>query len=968
MRRAVLPCLPNQFLVVPGRRAHEHAATRGRQRVGGDGGVFQRVPAFLQHDALLGVHDLGLHGRQAEEFGVEAGDVIEKTAPFGHAAPVRLGVRVVEAGHVPATGRYLRHPVRAGQQQVPKLVGVVGAGIATGHADHRDGVRRRHVRAKFRAKLRAKLRGERGRRRLLPGHIPRNRRDTLAHGGGQTLEGGMVVEIARLQPGGEAGVDGMRQFDAADGIQAQVEERHVAGNVLRVHLQRTRQHGGQGAGNITGFDPGHGSDHGRGVGQWSQTDALMGGGLMGGGGLMDGGLMGGGKRTQAHTARRGGRRHGRRHGRRGGPGPCPGLRLRLSRQAVETPTHLVGTERGRMHGQFLLDHGGQFGQQPAGEFAFQGLQGFARLVGQTAGKGQRLASDVGGGGEDRLGAQRLQLRSGEGLSGVHHPGGDIGPQPLLQDQGRTHSGREAVTGEHRAEQAFLRHHHHVGVKSEQQSPARGVALDRRDHRNVAVQQSAIHERDVAEPRPALGDVGQYLGSGAHAENAVRAGDDDRFVPGLLVDGREGLHQPQHQIVGEHVAVGPVPHGDQGDFTLDRLQRDGISGPGAGPDFPIRDAGGLVPGRSGWGRRRRRGSGGGGLVPVTLALIGIGRQTHPPAPGVSVQGRPRNLAALDPQRRQGGEVAVRQGLVRPRPGIGGSVGGAPLMQAGGAPAVQEGGKSRPDLSRIRRHQRQPFRHLLPAGLQGEGDVGENRRRLPRESGQLGDDGLQAGGRHAELQGQPGAEAGLDAPDPFKERRLIHSKVGRMIVDGNIAGPGAQHIGERRKRRAFRAFAVGGGRERVEKLSRGLAQGAGSPGRKRQQDRPGHPVGSPRRRKVFLDHQMSVGTAGAERGKAGAARPGGAVGPFGRNPRPGPALEVERNLVPFDIGIERVGMERGHQFPPAQLQHQLGQPGDAGRRLQMADGRFGRADGAAPPGGDAGRAEGLGQPRDLDGIAQ
>ena len=71
---------------------------------------------------------------------------------------------------------------------------------------------------------------------------------------------------------------------------------------------------------------------------------------------------------------------------------------------------------------------------------------------------------------------------------------------------------------------------------------------------------------------------------------------------------------------------------------------------------------------------------------------------------------------------------------------------------------------------------------------------------------------------------------------------------------------------------------------------------------------------------------------------------------------------------DVRIELVGMQARHQLPVLHLQQHLGQPGDARRRLQVADVRLRRADRAELRVASCRCAKRLRQPGDLDRIAQ
>ncbi len=80
-----------------------------------------------------------------------------------------------------------------------------------------------------------------------------------------------------------------------------------------------------------------------------------------------------------------------------------------------------------------------------------------------------------------------------------------------------------------------------------------------------------------------------------------------------------------------------------------------------------------------------------------------------------------------------------------------------------------------------------------------------------------------------------------------------------------------------------------------------------------------------------------------------------------------LHHERTGLEIDVRIEPGRVEGGDDLAMLHLQQDLGQPGDAGRRLAVSDVRLGRADAAEAAVVGVG-AEGLAQRRDLDRIAE
>ncbi len=70
----------DEFAVVVAAGTGEDADGCAAQRVGVDAGAFERLPGHLQDQPLLGVHGQRLAGADAEEAGVEAGDVVDEAA------------------------------------------------------------------------------------------------------------------------------------------------------------------------------------------------------------------------------------------------------------------------------------------------------------------------------------------------------------------------------------------------------------------------------------------------------------------------------------------------------------------------------------------------------------------------------------------------------------------------------------------------------------------------------------------------------------------------------------------------------------------------------------------------------------------------------------------------------------------------------------------------------------------------
>ncbi len=102
-------------------------------------GVLQCLPGDLQQQPLLGVHLVGLAGRDAEERRVEPVDAVEEGAPpaVHGPAPARVGVEV--AVHVPALRWYFLDGVGLRAQEPPEPREPVGpAGEPAARSHHGD--------------------------------------------------------------------------------------------------------------------------------------------------------------------------------------------------------------------------------------------------------------------------------------------------------------------------------------------------------------------------------------------------------------------------------------------------------------------------------------------------------------------------------------------------------------------------------------------------------------------------------------------------------------------------------------------------------------------------------------------------------------------------------------------------------------------------------------------------------------
>jgi hypothetical protein len=118
--------------------AHHDGGLGAGQGVGRDAGMLERLPGHLEQHALLRVHRLGFPWGDAEEVGVEAGDVVEEATPFGRHPTGNGRVRVVVGVGVPPLGGDFADGVAPLGQQVPVTLRPVHvAGETAADSDHR---------------------------------------------------------------------------------------------------------------------------------------------------------------------------------------------------------------------------------------------------------------------------------------------------------------------------------------------------------------------------------------------------------------------------------------------------------------------------------------------------------------------------------------------------------------------------------------------------------------------------------------------------------------------------------------------------------------------------------------------------------------------------------------------------------------------------------------------------------------
>ncbi len=452
--------------------------------------------------------------------------------------------------------------------------------------------------------------------------------------------------------------------------------------------------------------------------------------------------------------------------------------------------------------------------------------------------------------------------------------------------------------------------------------------------------------------PSIAEVGGTVGTlDVGVVTVVRAGRAQR----VEVDGRRGFGAPSgcrrgHRAPHVHGAFGAVRRPDgEGQFggvtgareahvdVARRVPDDHRASP---EDVP--QGGGAVE------------SGEPGRAARHLQADRAGQQPAPLDDVVAHQGLVGPEGPAETDLVDGGFVGVDQRVeagrhrraepVRARP----VTGGHPVALAG------ERVQRRGDAARGRSlggDERVPVRRAVPRPARGERE-GRTVLLRPRGPGRVGRE-EQAGARRAVLVGAQGAdERGAVLGDHGEA--FLHHLTPALERVGEVQGADVVAFGEVGEAARVHAqpFRVACREREDERLSEAL------PG-----DGLGGTLGAAQ---VLLDHQVGVGAAraeGAEPGAAGlwAERALG-PGPCGRLP-----LHPEGGSAEVDVGVELLGVQRGHQAPVLELEQHLGEPGDPGGRFEVPDVRLDRADGPAllPP---RGGAEDLGESGDLDRVAQ
>ncbi len=125
-----------QLPIFHARNADKDARGCAAELVGGNAGIFQRLPGHLQQQPLLRVHAFRLAWRNAKKGGVELVNLFQKAAPAGVHLPW-LRVRVIEGVHVPAGRWRFADGVHAIDQQFPERLWARRPRKATAHPHNR---------------------------------------------------------------------------------------------------------------------------------------------------------------------------------------------------------------------------------------------------------------------------------------------------------------------------------------------------------------------------------------------------------------------------------------------------------------------------------------------------------------------------------------------------------------------------------------------------------------------------------------------------------------------------------------------------------------------------------------------------------------------------------------------------------------------------------------------------------------
>ena len=199
---------------------------------------------------MLRVQAVGLTGRDAEERGIEARDVVQEAALVGRDGAGAQRVAVVQGRAVPAVGGHRSDAVTPGAQQLPQLVHRVGAREAARHADHRD--RLVVLRPACDGGQPLRCRGDDGRRhgRCDRGGGQHGRRDGgSAQTGdellGQRVDRRVVEDVRDGDRHGERLRQRPHEVDRHDRVETEVEEPAVGAQPARVVVAKHLGHQAQ---------------------------------------------------------------------------------------------------------------------------------------------------------------------------------------------------------------------------------------------------------------------------------------------------------------------------------------------------------------------------------------------------------------------------------------------------------------------------------------------------------------------------------------------------------------------------------------------------------------------------------------------------------------------------------------------------------------------------------------------------
>ncbi len=227
-------------------------AAHAVHRLSGIAGVFERLPAFLQEQPLLGVHDFRLGGRDIEEPRVEPIHPVDEASPFRDGAIGRLDIRVVETVNGPSTGRDFADGDHAVKDIPPEGAHVARAGESPGHSDYGYGVPQgAFALAIARRPVRFLEGGSDGwgavsaRRRFRAAVPPVTRIEDRCHVAAHVPDARVVVEDLHAERKVELLIDPLQQQEAAQGIDAVVPESGGDVDFFGPHFQRFARNGEQ---------------------------------------------------------------------------------------------------------------------------------------------------------------------------------------------------------------------------------------------------------------------------------------------------------------------------------------------------------------------------------------------------------------------------------------------------------------------------------------------------------------------------------------------------------------------------------------------------------------------------------------------------------------------------------------------------------------------------------------------------